>query len=178
MKKCLYAVVCLLLGGTVWAETGATEPPVESVQYKAEWESLDSRPVPGWWQDAKFGIFIHRGVYAVPAYAPPVGKGSARFSERYWMNLQRKRPGFKDHHDRFYGGLAYPDFAAQFRAEYYDPAQWAELFKQSGAKYIVLTSKHHDGYALWPSEYSPRWNSTVLGEGSERGQPVNCSIFS
>jgi alpha-L-fucosidase len=161
MKIYLYAMVGLLLGGFVQAE--AVEPEENTTVYPADWESLDKRPVPQWWQDAKFGIFIHWGVYAVPAYAPPIGKGSARFSEWYWKNLERNTPGFREHHEQFYGNLKYPDFATQFRAEHYEPAQWAGLFKQSGAKYIVLTSKHHDGYALWPSEYSPRWNSMVVG---------------
>ena len=174
MKKYLYMAMCLWLSGYVRAETNLSAPELPeksagepnqtgNIRYKAEWESLDKRPIPEWWQDAKFGIFIHWGIYAVPAYASEVGRMSVRFSEWYWMNLQRDRPGFKEHHDQFYRDLAYPDFAVQFRAEYFNPAEWANLFKQSGARYIVLTSKHHDGYALWPSEYSPRWNSTVLG---------------
>ena len=133
--------------------------------YKADWESLDKRPTPQWWQEAKFGIFIHWGVYAVPAYAPTdAANVYAKYSEHYDNRLRTKTPAFTNYHARIYGDrVAYADFAAQFRAEHFNPDQWADLFKKSGAKYIVLTSKHHDGFALWPSAYSPRWNSQFLG---------------
>lgn len=133
--------------------------------FKADWESLDKRPVPQWWQDAKFGIFIHWGVYAVPAYAP-VDEANvyAKYSEHYDNRLRTKNSAFTNFHARVYGDhVTYADFAAQFHAEHFNPDQWAELFKKSGARYIVLTSKHHDGFALWPSIYSPRWNSQFVG---------------
>ncbi len=133
--------------------------------YKADWESLDKRPTPPWWQEAKFGIFIHWGVYAVPAYAPTdAANVYAKYSEHYDNRLRTKTPAFTNYHARVYGDrVSYADFASQFRAEHFNPDQWADLFKKSGAKYIVLTSKHHDGYALWPSAFSPRWNSQFLG---------------
>jgi len=59
--------------------------------------------------------------------------------------------------------FTYPDFAAQFKAEFFDPDHWASLIKASGAKYVVLTSKHHEGYCLWPSAYSWNWNSIDVG---------------
>ena len=133
--------------------------------YKADWESLDKRPTPQWWQEAKFGIFIHWGVYAVPAYAPTdAANVYAKYSEHYYNRLLTKNAAFTNFHARIYGAdTPYTDFAKQFRAEHFDPDQWASLFKKSGAKYIVLTSKHHDGFALWPSAYSPRWNSQFTG---------------
>ena len=120
-------------------------------KYDATWESIDSRPTPQWWLDAKFGIFIHWGVYSVPAYSE-VG----RYSEWYWMDLVNPKRGshkfVKPFHDRVYGArFTYPDFVPHFTCEMFDPDAWAEVFEDSGAKYVVLTSKHHDGYCLWPS---------------------------
>jgi len=148
----LYVLVCAC---TLQAQT----------VFKADWESLDKRPVPQWWQEAKFGIFIHWGVYAVPAYAPvDAANVYAKYSEHYDNRLRTQNSAFTNFHARVYGGhVTYADFAAQFHAEHFNPEQWADLFKKSGARYIVLTSKHHDGFALWPSVYSPRWNSQFVG---------------
>ncbi|MDD3546103.1 MAG: alpha-L-fucosidase [Kiritimatiellae bacterium] len=154
MKRILPLLLSLCFCRMVQAET-----------YKAEWASLDKRPVPQWWRDAKFGIFIHWGVYSVPAYAP-VDEANvfAKYSEHYDNRIRSNNPAFTNFHMRTYGEhVAYADFATRFRAEHFRPGQWADLFKRSGAKYVVLTSKHHDGYALWPSAYSPRWNSQVIG---------------
>ena len=133
--------------------------------YDANWESLDKRPVPEWWTKAKFGIFIHWGVYAVPAYAPTEGKHVyAKYAEHYDNRLRTGNEAFVEFHNRVYGDKKrYADFAGEFKAEHFDPAQWADLFKRAGARYVVLTSKHHDGFALFPSQYSPRWNSMFIG---------------
>lgn len=135
-------------------------------QYQPNWESLDQREIPSWWTDAKFGIFIHWGLYSVPAYAPvnEVEGIYEKYAEHYYNRLLTGNKLFGDFHRKHYGeNFAYADFAPMFKAEYFNPAEWAELFKEAGAKYVVLTSKHHDGYCLWPSAYSPRWNSTVTG---------------
>jgi alpha-L-fucosidase len=133
--------------------------------YEADWESLDQREIPQWWLDAKFGIFIHWGLYAVPAYAPTEEQHVyAKYSEHYDNRLRTKNPEFTEFHSKTYGAKKrYADFATDFKAEHFDPAAWADLFKRAGARYVVLTSKHHDGFALFPSRYSPRWNSMVLG---------------
>jgi len=133
--------------------------------FAANWESLDKRPTPQWWRDAKFGIMIHWGVYAVPAYAPTDMKSVyAKYSEWYDQRLRKNDVNFTNFHARIYGDrVSYADFAAQFRAEHFDPDQWADLFQKAGARYVVLTSKHHDGFALFPSACSPRWNAQVLG---------------
>jgi alpha-L-fucosidase len=114
--------------------------------------------IPTWFTDAKFGIFIHWGVYSVPAWAP-VGQ----YAEWYWFYQQL--PLFQQYHYHLqtYGAaLVYDDFIPQFRAERWDPADWIQLIKDSGAKYWVLTTKHHDGFALWPTQTSDR-NSLQLG---------------
>ncbi|MBR3822285.1 MAG: alpha-L-fucosidase [Kiritimatiellae bacterium] len=145
-------------------------PIIVSAAYKADWTSLDSRPVPTWWSDAKFGIFIHWGIYAVPSYAPTdseAGHGSVCYSEWYHGRLLLKEKSFLDHHEKVYGNAPYANFASQFRAENFKPAVWAKIFRKSGAKYVVLTSKHHDGYALWPSSRTPYFNSVAIGPGRD-----------
>ena len=121
--------------------------------YTPDWASLDSRPTPEWWRDAKFGIFIHWGVYSVPAYTP---KG--RYSEWYQNSLVQNDPDgkVKAYHQANFGDRTYYDLASDFHAELFNPDDWAQLFQNAGAKYVVLTSKHHDGYCLWPSQESQR----------------------
>jgi alpha-L-fucosidase len=138
-----------------------------SASYEPKWASLDARPMPAWYADAKFGVFIHWGVYSVPAWAP-VGE----YAEWYWQCIRSSDPKkamWQPFHEASFGaGFDYSDFAPQFRAELFKPAQWADLFVRSGAKYVVLTSKHHDGFALWPSAEASRtwgrpWNAVETG---------------
>jgi alpha-L-fucosidase len=145
--------------------------------YQPTWDSIDKRPTPAWFQDAKFGIFIHWGVYSVPSYAPVI-PGKLAYAEWYWnamTNGQKpdsKNPvqtGTWDYHKKMYGAdYDYKNFAPQFRAELFDANHWADVFARSGAKYIVPTSKHHEGFALWPSADASRtwgrpWNSVEIG---------------
>ncbi|HEX3006209.1 MAG TPA: alpha-L-fucosidase, partial [Bacteroidales bacterium] len=142
----------------------------KSQKYEANWESIDKRPVPAWFTDAKFGIFIHWGVYSVPSWAPadaPIGV-YAKYAEWYWSRLMDNNKNefnyFRAFHDSLYGaGFRYQDFAPMFKAELFEPDKWADVFLRSGAKYIVLTSKHHEGFCLWPSAQSWNWNSVDIG---------------
>ena len=130
------------------------------MKYENNWESLNSRPVPEWFADAKFGIFIHWGLYSVPAYT---AKG--QYAEWYQWQLE-KQPELstKEWHEKNYGEkYKYTDFVDGFRAELFDASQWAELFKRSGAKYINITSKHHDGFCLFKTENAWNWNSADVG---------------
>ncbi len=138
--------------------------------YTPDWASIDSRQVPTWFEDAKFGIFIHWGLYSVPSYSPTVRDGVGlyeRYAEWYWRRW--KEPGknqkyFTDFHNRVYGkNKQYQDFANDFKAEMFQPSEWANLFEKAGAKYVVLTSKHHEGFTLWPSKYSWNWNALDVG---------------
>ncbi|MDP4263938.1 MAG: alpha-L-fucosidase [Bacteroidota bacterium] len=131
--------------------------------YQPDWESLDSRPVPQWFKDAKFGIFIHWGVYAVPGWST---KGN--YAEWYQNGLQTNDSARMKFHKAKFGDRSYYDLANDFKAELFNPDAWAKLFEQSGAKYIVLTSKHHDGFALWPSQeanktWGFKWNAADIG---------------
>jgi len=131
----------------------------ENGRFEPNWKSLDARPVPAWFSEAKFGIFIHWGVYAVPAWAE---KG--RYSEWYWHDMQdRSNPTWKFHVQTYGEQFRYQDFAPRFTAEMFDPQQWADIFVRAGARYVVLTSKHHDGFCLWPSPDSWNWNSVDVG---------------
>ncbi|XP_055529506.1 putative alpha-L-fucosidase isoform X2 [Wyeomyia smithii] len=124
-------------------------------KYEPTWSSLDSRPLPKWYDDAKIGIFIHWGVYAVPSYG----------SEWFWINWEGyKYDDYVEYMNKnFKPGFTYQDFASDFTAELFNATEWAELFAQSGARYVVLTSKHHEGYTLWPSKYTYSWNSVDVG---------------
>ena len=123
--------------------------------YQPNWDSLDKRPTPAWFSDAKFGIFIHWGVYSVPSYAP-VLPGRLAYAEWYWHAItEGKKPkanpvdaGSWEYHKRVYGpDFSYQDLAQQFRAELFDPDHWADVFQRSGARYVASTSKHQIGRA-------------------------------
>ncbi|HRD57665.1 MAG TPA: alpha-L-fucosidase [Ferruginibacter sp.] len=143
---------------------------INAQPYQPNWQSLDKRPIPSWYSNAKFGIFIHWGLYSVPAWATSSyadGFGS-NYAEWYWQRLFA--PNLKIHkdftafHDSVYGkNFMYQDFAPRFTCELFDPNQWAQLFKDAGAKYVVLTSKHHEGFCLWPSAQSWNWNAVDAG---------------
>lgn len=159
MRRIVSLLVCTLL----------TVPSM--AQYKADWTSIDSRPVPQWFTDAKFGIFIHWGVFSVPSWGPLPSDGAdiyQCYAEWYWNRLKNTQDSahklFKDFHDKTYGpDFQYQDFVKDFKAEMFEPAEWATLFKESGAKYVVLTSKHHEGFTLWPSAQSWNWNAVDVG---------------
>ncbi|HEY5967764.1 MAG TPA: alpha-L-fucosidase [Chitinophagaceae bacterium] len=131
--------------------------------YQPNWESLDKRPTPQWFKDSKFGIFIHWGVYAVPGWST---KGS--YAEWYQQGLQTTDTARQKFHKAKFGNRTYYDLANDFKAELFNPEDWAKLFERSGAKYIVLTSKHHDGFTLWPNEnanktWGFKWNAVDIG---------------
>lgn len=164
MKIRLLLATCLLAGAACAAD-----------EYTPDWNSIDSRPTPSWWSDAKFGVFIHWGVYSVPAFAP-----QGEYAEWYWERLrapgnpanakdQAQRAEARAFHEKNYGkDFDYAQFAPLFRAEFFDANRWATTLKNSGAKYVVLVSKHHDGFALWPSKeadasWGRPWNAVEVG---------------
>ena len=140
--------------------------------YEPNWNSLDARPTPQWFKDAKFGIFIHWGLYSVPAWGP---KGS--YAEWYLNGLNNGDTARLRYHHANYGkDFPYWKFIDLFKAENYDPDKWAAIFKRSGAKYVVLTSKHHDGFCLWPSRESKGYNSVNGGAGRDLLGELNGSL--
>jgi alpha-L-fucosidase len=158
----------LALGGAACGVTTvslAANAPAKT--YEANWASLDQRPMPTWFLDAKFGVFIHWGVYSVPAWGK-VGE----YAEWYWHHVASDKPEdavWRDFHAKNYGAnFNYLDFAPRFTAELFDATQWVSLFARAGIKYVVPTSKHHEGFALWPSAEASRtwgrpWNAVEIG---------------
>jgi alpha-L-fucosidase len=123
--------------------------------FQPTWESLRAYRIPEWYEDAKFGIFIHWGVYSVPAFG----------SEWYPRNMyQQGTPEF-EHHLAKYGAqtqFGYKDFIEQMTYEAYDPEAYAELFEQAGARFVVPVAEHHDGFAMYDSALT-RWCASKMG---------------
>jgi len=163
----------LALGAVILAASLSAQ----SRPYAPTWASVDARPTPAWYDQAKFGIFIHWGVYSVPAFADPKASGGEAYSEWYWKHLEDKSGPTARFHERVFGAkVRYQDFAPQFKAELFDPAQWADVLARSGAKYVVLTSKHHDGFALWPSAQSWNWNSMDVGPHRDLAGDLSAAV--
>lgn len=153
---------------------GGEAPPAEEepAQYEPTAESLAQHPVPEWFNDAKFGVFIHWGPYSVPAYAPapdavPVGgfpfTFNFQYSEWYWNHMsQPGTPQYQHHLSEYGANFNYDDFINEWRAEQYDPNAWVDLFNDAGAQYFVMVSKHHDGFSLFPSDTTNR-DSVAMG---------------
>lgn len=123
--------------------------------FRADWEALKKYQVPDWYKDAKFGIFIHWGVYAVPAFG----------SEWYPRQMYIQGSEEYKHHLATYGTqdkFGYKDFVPMFKAEKFDPVAWARLFKEAGAKYVVPVFEHHDGFAMYDSGLSD-WTAVKMG---------------
>jgi len=123
--------------------------------FQPNWQSLESYQVPDWYRDAKFGIFIHWGVYSVPAFE----------SEWYPRNMYIvKEPAFT-HHIATFGPqskFGYKDFIPRFTAERFDARHWAEVFKKSGAKYVVPVAEHHDGFPMYDCSFTA-WSAAKMG---------------
>ncbi len=123
--------------------------------FRPDWESLQKYEVPEWYKNAKFGIFIHWGVYSVPAFG----------SEWYPRDMYREGSEEYKHHIATYGAqdkFGYKDLVPMFKAERFDPAAWAKLFKEAGAKYVVPVAEHHDGFAMYDSGLSD-WTAAKMG---------------
>jgi alpha-L-fucosidase len=132
--------------------------------YEATVESLNRHPLPAWYADAKLGIFIHWGLYSVPGWAPLVHPGHDfdsldyimhnPYAEWYLNSMRLEGSPTQTYHREHYGAnYDYYNFAPTFNKEIqkWDPETWAKIFHDAGAKYVVLTTKHHDGFTLWPS---------------------------
>ena len=123
--------------------------------FKDDWASLRHHPVPTWYRNAKFGIFIHWGVYSVPAFD----------NEWYPRTMYQKGTVAFDHHVKTWGDhkdFGYKDFVPLFKAEKFDPAEWAELFQSAGAQFVMPVAEHHDGFQMYHSELSD-WCASKMG---------------
>ncbi|CAM3501831.1 alpha-L-fucosidase [Zobellia roscoffensis] len=193
-------IFTLILTGAVLASCGSkTEKKEETtaketvVKYEPNWESIEKNyKDPEWFNDSKFGIFIHWGAYAVPAYGSEwyprqMYMDTATFSAQ--LKLGQKGPNATYlHHKKTFGDqkeFGYKDFIPMFKAEKFDAKEWIDIFKKSGAKYVIPVADHHDGFAMYKSN-TTRWNSVDMGpkrdvlgelfkEGREQGMIMGAS---
>lgn len=127
----------------------------EQAKYEPMWESLKQYEVPEWFKDAKFGIYTHWGVYAVPAAG----------SEWYPRHMYEQGHWLYEHHKRTWGDqleFGYKDFIPMFKAEHFDADRWAELFRRAGARFAGPVAIHHDGFAMWDSDFT-EWDAAEKG---------------
>jgi alpha-L-fucosidase len=128
---------------------------IKAGPFQPDWQSLSTYEVPEWYRDAKFGIFIHWGLYAVPAFG----------NEWYPRQMYIEGSEINKHHVATYGPVTkfgYKDFIPMFTAGKFDPKDWARLFKESGARYVVPVFEHHDGFAMYDSDLSD-WTAKKMG---------------
>ena len=128
---------------------------IASGPYSADWISLSAHPTPDWYRRAKLGIFVHWGIYSVPAFG----------NEWYSRNMYNPARREGQHHVATYGdqkAFGYKDFIPMFQGEYFDAEAWVSLFKQAGAHYIMPVSEHHDGFAMYDTAFNC-WNSVNMG---------------
>ena len=151
MKRCIF-ILALFLSLCLQAQ-----------QVEPTWESLNQRGYPQWFSDAKLGIFVHWGLYSVPAYAGKEGYGEWFYRGLMTGDADRKRIM------SLYADTTLPTFEQyktltnHWHGELWNPQEWARVFREAGARYVVLVTKHHDGYSLWDDPYQPEWNSVVSG---------------
>lgn len=180
----------ILIAGLAFAAIGCqtataeeqTETPAPPSKYEPTDSSLATHPLPDWYQDGKLGIFVCWGLYSLPAWAKGPGKpleeilaegdGTEWFTnnpyaEWYLNSLKIDGSATAAHHAATYGeGFSYYDFVPQFNeaSKNWQPDEMAELFKEVGAAYVVLVSKFHDGFILWPSEHPNPFRKDFIAE--------------
>ncbi len=128
---------------------------IENGQFKDDWNSLSKHKTPEWYAYGKLGLFIHWGVYSVPAY----------YDEWYPRLMYIKNSPVNKHHKKVYGGVEkfpYKNFIPMFKAENFNADEWLDLFKKSGAKFIMPVGEHHDGFKMYKSNLN-KWNSADMG---------------
>ncbi len=133
-----------------------------STPYDGSWESLQKMPVPAWFEEGKIGIFIHWGPYSVIGYR----RGDRGYAEHVPKMIYEEPDHYYPYLKERWGSappdFGYKDIIPEFKAENWDPEEWAELFSEVGAKYVVMTAEHHDGWANWDSDLTP-WNAVDKG---------------
>ena len=165
-RRCLALMLglllCFITGIALSAQDARRQELVKTVDavaargpFRPAWDSLETYQVPEWYQDAKFGIFIHWGVYSVPAFD----------NEWYPRNMYLPDQAAFKHHVATYGAqskFGYKDFIPMFKAEKFNANQWAELFRKAGAKYVVPVAEHHDGFPMYDCTLTD-WSAAKMG---------------
>ena len=137
------------------AIAAAADPQLPKGTVEPTWDSIKANyKLPDWWRDAKFGIFMHWGLYAVPAHG----------SEWYALHMYNNPETIQWHKEHFgpQDKFGYKDFIPKFTAAKWNPDAWADLFKKAGAKFVVPAAEHHDGFSLWDSAYN-KYNAKKMG---------------
>jgi alpha-L-fucosidase len=169
MHKTSFSITAVFLAAAITSCTQKQKNKI-TVKYTQNWESIKKHSTPEWIQDAKFGIFIHWGVYSVPAF------GSEWYGRQMYMDTatfsaqldKEGTPGpnkIYTHHKEKYGNpkkYGYKDFIPMFTAEKFNAKEWIDLFREAGAKYIVPVAEHHDGFAMYNSKFTP-YNAVNMG---------------
>lgn len=154
--KIRYFIVTILAFSVIIGCKKSESKSEKTIQFEPTFESLSKHEAaPEWFQDAKLGIYFHWGPYSVPAF------GSAWYPH----HMYKDKGGIRKHHEKTYGSIhefGYEDFIPMFKAEHFDPEDWADLFKMAGAKFAGPVAQHHDGFAMWDSEVNP-WNAADMG---------------
>jgi len=149
----------IVFSGDVPEDLEKVDAAIAEGPFEADWESLAENGVPDWYLDAKLGLFIHWGVYSVPAF------GNEWYPRRMYLQEGEGDRNLFEYHRKTFGPhkeFGYKDFIPQFKAENYDPEAWAALFEESGARYIVPVAEHHDGFSLYANSYT-EWDATEKG---------------
>ena len=153
------AVIVLIMCSCQQANGPDSMDPLNSKKFEPTWESLKRQQTPQWLQDGKFGIYTHWGVYAVHA----MGNNATWYSERVYNREDSwERKDFEEKYGKLSDGVGYKDLIPMFTAEKFDADEWADLFEKAGAKFAGPVAEHHDGFAMWDTEFSD-WNSAKMG---------------
>ena len=152
-------ILLLCAAGSVAAQE---QPAATAAPYDGTWESLQEMSVPAWFDDGKIGLFIHWGPYSAIGYR----KGGRGYAEHVPKSIYKDAKHYYPYLKERWGAhppeFGYKDIIPEFKAENWNPDEWATLFKEVGVKYVVMTAEHHDGWANWDSDLTP-WNAVDKG---------------
>ena len=155
-SACLMACTSQPQEKAYYPDISTTNSPKGTSTFKPDSLNIaQNYQIPEWFKDAKFGIFIHWGVYAVPAFG----------NEWYPRHMYNRESKYYKHHVEKYGDVTefgYKDFIPMFKPDKFNADEWAKLFKESGAKYVVPVAEHHDGVSMYKSVFNP-WNTADMG---------------
>ena len=160
-------VLILMVYGCQQANGPEFKNTAEIGLYEPTWESLKQHTTPQWLRDAKFGIYTHWGIYC---YSATRGNATWNVHAAYHTpesDVPQNRYGksaqdFWEKHGRLTPEFGYKDLIPKFTAEKFDAEEWADLFARSGAKFAGPVAEHHDGFAMWDTEFS-EWNAAKMG---------------
>lgn len=162
MQSIKPSIVALVLSGLIFASSSKAADLSEFPPYDGSWESLQDMPVPAWFDEGKIGIFIHWGPYSAIGYKKGGGGYAEHVPKLIYADPKHYYPYLQERWGAKPPELGYKEIIPEFKAEKWNPDAWADLFAEVGAKYVVLTAEHHDGWANWDSELTP-WNAVNKG---------------